>query len=110
MKYIQDKFILDNHKVVPVDTSTTEGLIEWARWFEKADRSVKKTDVTDSIHVSTVFLGLDHGHGAMGNPVLFETMVFRGGNGEEMDRCCTWEEAEIMHEEMVKRVEAELGS
>ncbi|MET4695168.1 hypothetical protein [Endozoicomonas lisbonensis] len=109
MQYIQDKFILDNHTVVPVDTSTTEGFIEWAKWFEEADRSVKKTDVTDSIHVSTVFLGLDHNHFG-GEPLLFETMVFRNGSGCEMDRCCTWDEAEIMHDEMVKRVEAESGS
>ena len=40
MTHIQDKFILDNQTVVPVDTSTTDGLIEWAKWFEKADRHV----------------------------------------------------------------------
>ena len=110
MKYIQDKFILDNHTVVPVDTSTTEGLIEWAKCFESNNRDIAKTKIGENILVSTIFLGIDHGHGAMGRPVLFETMVFRNGEGEEMDRCCTWEEAEVMHEEMVERVKAESGS
>ena len=101
-------YILDNHTPVPMDTSTEKGLIEWAQWMSNADRFVAKTQINDNIEVSTVFLALDHNHFG-GKPVLFETMVFRGGDGEEIDRCCTWEEAEAMHEKMVRQVKAELG-
>lgn len=48
------------------------------------------------VWVSTVFLGLDHSFG-QGDPILFETMVFRDGHGEECERYCTWQEAEAGH-------------
>ena len=102
-------YILDNHTPVPMDTSTEEVLIKWAQWMLKADRLVAKTQINDSIEVSTVFLGLDHNY-CGGKPVLFETMVFRDGHGDEMDRCCTWEEAEAMHEKVVRQVKGELGA
>jgi hypothetical protein len=34
-------------------------------------------------------------------------MVFRNGEGQEMDRCSTWDEAVAMHERMVEKVKAE---
>ena len=34
-------------------------LLIWAEWFERADRTVAKTEI-DGAMVSTVFLGLDH--------------------------------------------------
>ena len=41
---MHDKAILDGHKVVPVDD-----LLEWGRWFEKADRIVaQKSSLTES--------------------------------------------------------------
>ena len=106
---MKSMYILDHHTSVPIDTSTKEGLSKWEQWMSKADRLVAKTQINDSIEVSTVFLGLDHNHYG-GEPVLFETMVFRDGHGVEMDRCCTWEEAEAMHEKMVRQVNVELGA
>jgi hypothetical protein len=50
--------------------------LEWARWFETADRQLARDEVGDQV-VSTVFLGLDHAFDG-GPPVLWETMVFRG--------------------------------
>jgi hypothetical protein len=50
--------------------------LEWAEWFETADRIVARDEIGDQT-VSTVFLGLDHAF-CGGPPVLFETMVFRG--------------------------------
>ncbi len=102
-------FILENKTVIPFVANTNESMIEWAKWFRNADRSVKQTDITESVYVSTVFLGLDHGHGLSGEPLLFESMVFRNGSGDEMNRCSTWEEAETMHDEMVEYVKANLG-
>lgn len=42
--------------------------------------------------VSTVFLGLDHNWGE-GPPLVFETMVFRDGNGDDCQRYSTWLQA-----------------
>ncbi len=91
------KYILDGHKLIPCDD-----LIKWANWFEKANRHVAKTQITDDIDMSTVFLGLDHSFGG-DKPMLFETMVFGGKLDQEMERYSTWEEAEKGHWEWVKK-------
>lgn len=74
-------YILDQHKVVIPEPDA----IKWAEWMngswygedaENHPRYVKKTDVGD-MTVSTVFLGLDYNHFAQGDPIVFETMVFR---------------------------------
>jgi hypothetical protein len=57
-------------------------MLEWARWFETADRIVELTEVL-GVSVSTVFLGVPHAHPQSflltdydNAPLLFETMVF----------------------------------
>lgn len=79
--------------------------LEWARYFEKADRRVNRYERGDVV-VSTVFLGLDHrviGEGKA-PPILFETLVFGGELDGEMERYCTYDEAEEGHEQMCKKV------
>lgn len=93
---MSEHYILDGHEAVPAD------LMTWARFFEKADRIVAKTDVGDA-RVSTVFLGLNHSWGD-GPPMLFETLVFGGRHDGDMERCSTWEEAEAQHAAMVERL------
>jgi len=92
-------YMLDKKTPVKVE-ETQGGLVVWEQWFAKADRTVKETMIGD-VRISTGFLVIDHGffHDAK-KPILFETMVFGGELDEEQDRCCTWEEAEIMHEKM----------
>lgn len=91
-----DRYILDGKTPVPCGD-----LKKWAKWFETADRKVACTGPTgpDSLYVSTVFLSHDHSYGD-GPPLLFETMVFRDGDGDECERCSTWDEAEAQHERM----------
>lgn len=90
------QYILRDGEPVPVDD-----VIEWGRWFEGADeeRRIGATDVGD-VHVSTVFLGLDHSFGH-GPPLLFETMVFGGEHDEWQDRYSTRTQAEAGHEAVV---------
>ncbi len=88
-----DRYILNGNEPVPCPD-----LMEWADWVEKADRKVAQTG-GGSLFVSTVFLGLDHRFGE-GPPMLFETMCFRDGEGDECEHCSTWEEAEAQHEKM----------
>ncbi|MEE8607179.1 MAG: hypothetical protein V3S55_06230 [Nitrospiraceae bacterium] len=94
---MSDKYILEDKKPV-----LEPDLLAWGRWFETADRHVAKTDVGE-VHVSTVFLALDHNWGD-GPPLLFETLVFGGALAERMNRYSTWDEAEAGHAAMVKRV------
>ena len=105
-----DKYIL-NDKGEPV---VENDLIKWGQWLQSNfNKRIVKKDYFGTgkkkIEVSTVFLGLDHGW-CKGPPVLWETMVFGGGelNGE-MDRCSgTRKDAMAMHKSMLKKVKGTL--
>ena len=92
------KYTLIDHTPIPA-----LNLLEWARWFETANRQVAQDRIGD-ILISTVFLGIDHSFYADGPPLLFETMVFGGDFDQEQQRYSTWEEAEAGHQEFVKMV------
>lgn len=102
---MSDKYILRDHE--PIACSN---LMEWAKWFQTADRIVAQTEVGRS-KVSTVFLGLDHSFGGK-KPLLFETMIFeKKGKGQscEMERYSTWDEAERGHKLMCKLAKLKYG-
>lgn len=73
---------------------------EWGYFFFKTDRQVALTEI-GCLQISTVFLGLDHNYFGKGDPVLFETMIFDGEDNYQ-ERCCTWEQAEVMHAKAVE--------
>lgn len=80
-------------------------LLEWAKWFDTADRIVKQDSLPGEVRVSTVFLGIDHGY-FDGHPLLFETMVFSPDkNNNHIRRYSTWEEAEAGHEEIIHLIQ-----
>jgi hypothetical protein len=95
---MNDKYILDGQIPIPVGD-----LVEWAQWFEKADRHVAQ-DVIEGIRISTVFLGLDHSFGRTPYPILFETMVFGGKFDQECERYATWEQAVVGHNQWCDKV------
>lgn len=88
-------------------------VMDWGRWFGSdphLSKRIVKQEWVDNVHVSTVFLGLNHSFGN-GPPVLWETMCFSNQKewDTEMDRCSGGrEQAEAMHQRMVARVKAEL--
>ncbi len=94
------KWKLDGKRVVRCDD-----MHEWAMWYQTANRRVAQTDIDGLFHVSTVFLGIDHGWGE-GDPLFFETMVFsKNETAEDHDcqRYFTWEEAEAGHQAVVEK-------
>lgn len=100
---MSDKYILVGQTAVPCND-----LMEWARWFETADRHVFDDQVGEH-RISTIFLGLDHNHFTTGEPLIFETMVFCQHEpvcdfDTGMDRYSTWLEAEQGHRAMIDRV------
>ena len=86
-------YILVNHQPVPCDD-----MIVWALWFSTSDRKVACTPV-HNVNVSTVCIGLDHNFSGVGPPLIFETMIFGGGEDGWCERCSTWAEAESVHRE-----------
>jgi hypothetical protein len=84
-------------------------MLEWAQLFE--DHAYKRVAVStvsvdgSKVRVSTVWLGLDHRVGPDGPPLIFETMVFRNGSGEECYRYSTLSEAEAGHAAVVAALE-----
>lgn len=51
------------------------GLGTWTALFSSEVRYLQRTEIEGHV-ISTVWLGLDHGHGGDGPPLIFETMVF----------------------------------
>jgi hypothetical protein len=96
-------YILDeNNNAIPV-----KDVLEYAKWYEQ---NKKRTRVDESFidhyHISTVFLGLDHGMFDR-EPLIFETMVFSDIDEDEnnyMERCSTWEQAAKQHESVKGRI------
>jgi hypothetical protein len=95
--------------------------VEWAQWYEHADRRVARNRV-GPIEVSTIFLGLDHGWG--GRRQLFETMAFGDkdtlielGSKKRLirraldfqQRYATWEEAEEGHRKGIAWARSQLS-
>ena len=99
---MSDKYILDGKTPV-----REPDLLKWGTWFESANRQVAE-DMIGDVHISTVFLGLDHSFGR-GPPLLFETMIFGGAHDGYQERCSTWEQAEAMHAEAVAKARSGLS-
>ena len=97
---MNDKYILKGKKPIQ-----EKDLMKWARWFETANRHVGD-DMVGEVHVSTVFLGLDHSFNFNKKhvPILFETMIFGGKHDEYQERYATWEEAEKGHKKAMDLV------
>lgn len=94
-------YVLDeNHNLIP-----TNNILTWGRFFENIDKRRVAVKKLGPIHVSTVFLGIDHGFEPSSPPIVFETMVFDSfKHGDYCRRYCTWAEAEAGHRETVKMV------
>ncbi len=106
------RYVLNQHHE-PVEV---EDLMLWAATLEDdSKRTVKQETVTGlgglvspftHPFVSTMFLGLDYNFSEKGPPILFETMVLRGGPFNSlMWRYATWDEALKGHEYAVKMVQ-----
>jgi hypothetical protein len=79
-------------------------LLTWAKWLGTAKRIITQETIGQN-WISTIFLGIDHNFGLIGPPILWETMTFGAKLDQEYFRCAgSKEQAEAMHEEMVKAV------
>ena len=86
------------------DDKTTEQLPEGT--YPSAEDCINENrrvgdDTVNDFRVSTVFLQLDHNWGPVGQPLLFETMIFGGQYDLDMWRYSTWHEAKAGHDSIV---------
>jgi hypothetical protein len=99
---MSNKYILIGQTPVPCE------LLEWARWCETPSNGrVAETYLPWGVRVSTMFMGTDMGMSFLQAdlpPILFESMAFWHGQGEEQERCSTWLQAEAMHQAMIREV------
>lgn len=93
-----DYYILEGTEIVK-----TNDVKEFAAFFETDNRRIDFTELPNGVHVSTVFLGIDHGYHSE-RPVLFETMILNGEHDNYMKRYCTYEEAKEGHQRAIKLV------
>ena len=84
-------------------------IAQWVRLFED-ERHIGDDELGD-VRVSTVWIGLDHGLGLSGPPLIFETMIFGGELDGHIWRYSSETEARAGHAravglvlEMVKEV------
>ena len=80
----------------------------WAKWFEKADRTIARSECNtpaepETVLVSTVFIGIDQSFGR-GLPLIYETMVFGGKYDQHQNRYSTLEDSLAGHAETVAMV------
>ena len=98
----------DGDIAIPVDNN----LDAW-RWMHEHPerRQLEYTVFPDGTNVSTVFLCLDHNHFGVGEPILWETMIFSGN--EEINGWChryhSAVEARVGHWEAVGLAAHKLG-
>lgn len=77
---------------------------EWATLLEVSNYKILgRKKYPDGSLLSTVWLGLDHGHGLSRKPMIFETMWFdEKGNAEIIERYTDLEAAKEGHYELEK--------
>lgn len=89
----------------PIDTQAFAVLSS-----DLAYKRVAFDEVAPGVEVSTVWLGYDHAFGIEGDlPIIFETMVFRDGDGYECWRYSTEADAIRGHADAVAEMLREAG-
>lgn len=95
-------YILRDYKIVQVS------FLEWALWFEDATSRVVDSTYVGKVHISSVFLGIDHNFSfddlVNHRPILFESMVFGGKLDQFQWRYSTLGETKRGHYELVNAV------
>jgi hypothetical protein len=91
-------------------------LAEWARLHEDRDYLSVAQHWARGWMISTVWLGLDHGAGLAGAPVIFETMIFPPGDVAlpadadlYQERYCTEAAARAGHDRALAWLAGKLG-
>jgi hypothetical protein len=85
--------------------SGTDDVMEWAPWFEHADRLVALTELPDGSWIRTEFVGLPSRLDDRDRPMIFETSAF----DKDGDQVISWlsptqAEAKKQHADAVEQM------
>jgi len=106
LTYIFDK---KTEKVFPIDLKNPKDVLLFKGWEKDvANRLLHRTEYTDDIVVSTVFLMLDHNYHAEGDPVLWETMIIKDGEYHDWSRYDSYAKAKAGHKKACDFVERKI--
>lgn len=95
-----------DRQVRPINSETANALLMDRAYQRVAlTRITSRSDRTLDWRVSTVWLGVNYNF-LGGPPVIFETMVFGRGGGEQQWRWCTEEQATAGHAQVVAELAA----
>ena len=100
------KWYILNKRNKPV----SKPVLEAAKWMEKnPEKRIVKQEYVDDIHISTVFLGLDHAWpwSADKTPILWETMIFGGEHDQYQERYSSYEDAVEGHQKALTLITKE---
>lgn len=87
----------DNNIVKP------KSIDEWLDFF-KSDRRVLRRDNIEKYLISSVFLTIDHNYSDSDDPILFETMIFKGYECFYCIRAKTFSECLKNHEQEIEEL------
>ena len=76
---------------------------------EIKNRIIACSKIND-VSISTIFMGYDHRHKIIGEPILFETMIFGGKYSGYQARYRTLDEAKDGHKEVVNSLRGWKGA
>jgi len=81
----------------------------WFMWFGNMENRRVAQTIIGPARVSTIFGGIDRSYGSAPHPQVFETMIFGGKHDGREEWSASWEEAELVHAEMVALVRGQLA-
>lgn len=88
-----------------------ENIYEYLEWHDSLSRehpvctkTIEYTEIKEkNIHISTIFLGLDHSFSKDNKPILWETMVFSNKTDIDMERYSSHDAAIAGHQAFVEK-------
>ena len=97
----------DKTTPIPVEKPFSNGDVLTRIFSDTTNRRVASSMLPrQHCTVSTVFLGMAHGHDRNGRPLLWETMVFGGRFNQHMLRCSgTRADAQVMHNKVIEIIQ-----
>lgn len=90
-------YMIDENHVITTTTDPIAWSDSFGDWEQREKLCQVARDVLPGIEFSTIFMGIDYAWGRFDVPILFETMAFRPGRVDLLERYATWDEARTGH-------------
>lgn len=109
MKHLTYIFDRKTQQVHPIDLRNPKDVLLFKGWEKDlSNRLLFRTEYTDNIVVSTVFLMVDHNHFDIGDPILWETMIIKDGEYHDWARYDSYSKSEAGHKRACAFIEKKI--